>query len=470
MAKAPPKARAKTRAKAREKTGPKTRIETGPKARAKPRASAPRVPPAAGAAPPKPRLGPPKPRLGPRPLPLHLGAATMFWNSSRAAWPLLRNGSLSWRAELGPNAAALQSRLASVDPEAFEAAVARELKRRALALADGILRYRRYPDRRDLADPPALWRRGSARLLDYGAAPEAAAAAAAGPPVLFVPSLVNRAYILDLGVGRSLLRWLAGQGLRPLLLDWGRPDAEERGFTLTDYILRRLEPALDAALAACGRRPVLVGYCMGGNLALAPALRRPDDVAGLALMATPWDFHAGPGCPGRLAQASLSVLEPVMQVLGELPVDALQALFAALDPQLVPRKFVAFAGLAADSPAAAAFVALEDWLNDGVPLAAPVARECLGEWYGANTPKRDLWCIDGRPMRPADLAVPSLHLIPERDRIVPPDSALALATACPGAEIARPHAGHIGMVASAGAPARVWTPLAAWLAARLAAT
>jgi len=436
-------------------------VKASPKTRAKARTKVPDTAPAASV--------PPR-RLGPRPLPLHLGAAATFWTSSRAVLPLLRSGSLPWKAALGADAAILQNLLASVDPEAFETAVARELQRRALALADGILGYRRHPYFRCLADPPTLWQRGAARLLDYGAAPEAAPAAAAGPPVFFVPSLVNRAYILDLTAGRSLLRWLAGHGLRPLLLDWGRPDAEERGFSLTDYILRRLEPALEAALAACGRRPVLVGYCMGGNLALAPALRRPDDFAGLVLMATPWDFHAGPGCPGKLAQASLGVLSPAMQALGELPVDALQALFAALDPQLVPRKFVAFARLAAESPAAEAFVALEDWLNDGVPLAAPIARECLGEWYGENTPKRDLWLIDGQPMRPAELAIPSLHLIPEQDRIVPPDSALALATACPDAEIARPHAGHIGMVASAGAPTRVWTPLAAWLTARLATT
>src|SRR3546814_5935604 len=38
-------------------------------------------------------------------------------------------------------------------------------------------------------------------------------------PVLVVPSLINRAYVLDLTAERSLLRWLAAHGLRPLLLD-----------------------------------------------------------------------------------------------------------------------------------------------------------------------------------------------------------------------------------------------------------
>ena len=47
--------------------------------------------------------------------------------------------------------------------------------------------------------------------------------------------------MLDLLPGGSMLRFLAGEGLRPLLLDWGWPGAVERGFTLTDSIAGRLE-------------------------------------------------------------------------------------------------------------------------------------------------------------------------------------------------------------------------------------
>ena len=45
----------------------------------------------------------------------------------------------------------------------------------------------------------------------------------------------NRAYVLDLVPGRSMLRWLAGQGLRPLLMDWGVPGPGEARFDLDDY-------------------------------------------------------------------------------------------------------------------------------------------------------------------------------------------------------------------------------------------
>ena len=402
-------------------------------------------------------------RLGPRPLPLHLMAAALIWTSSRAALPLLRSGSLPWRPELSEAGTALRESLESHDPEAFQAAVERQLSIRAAALADGILGYRRHPYRRDLAAPPVLWRAGTTRLLDYGAAGAGARSAA---PVLVVPSLINRGYILDLSADRSLLRWLAERGLRPLLVDWGRLSAEERGFTLTDYIAGRLEAALDAVRAETGRRPAVIGYCMGGLLALALALRRQDDISGLALLATPWDFHAGAGAQGALLAAALSGLAPVLEAAGELPVDVIQALFAGLDPQMVPRKFRAFARLDPESPKAAAFVALEDWLNDGVALAAPVARECLGGWYGENTPARGAWRVAGEIVDPGRLALPSLCMIPARDRIVPPASAQALARALPGAETLVPGLGHIGMMASAGAEAQVWRPLARWLAAR----
>ena len=410
------------------------------------------------------------PRLGPRPLPLHLMAAGLTWASSKSGLPLWNSGSLPWKGDLAERAESLRRDLRQSpkgsDLAAFAAAVDAEVARRLKDLAAGIEAYRRHPYRRNLADPPVLWQEGSCRLLDYGAIPEAAVAKGVERrAVLVVPSLINRAYVLDLTAQRSLLRWLARQGLRPLLVDWGRPGAEERGFTLTDYIAGRLERALDAVLAEGGAPPLVLGYCMGGLLALALALRRCDDLAGLGLLATPWDFHAenAPHC--RLAAASLPLVAPLLDLAGEMPVDLLQALFASLDPHLVVRKFLALGRLDPNGAKARDFVALEDWLNDGVPLAAPVARECLGRWYGENATARGQWRIAGAPVDPARLRLPTLCIVPAQDRIVPPASAAALADAVPGAERLSPPVGHIGMVVSAQAENAVWRPLLTWIKA-----
>ncbi len=81
--------------------------------------------------------------------------------------------------------------------------------------------------------------------------------------------------------------------------------------------------------------------------------------------------------------------------------------------------------------------------------------------------RRGTWQVDGRPVRPEDVAVPSLVVLPRRDRIVPPRSAAPLASAIPGACALRPPFGHIGMMASAEAPEAVWQPIAHWLRDRL---
>ena len=342
-------------------------------------------------------------------------------------------------------AAALQGRESQV-PQA----VLLESLRQDRALLAGIAAYRRHPWVRDLDDPPVIWREGESRLLDYGGG---------GPTMLVVPSLVNRAYVLDLMPGRSMLRFLAASGMRPVLLDWGWPAEVERRFTLTDYIAGRLE----RALVSLGKPVVLAGYCMGGLLTVAAAQRRPELVSALALLATPWDFHAGDAARGAALAQLLPMLEPMLAFSNSLPVDLLQVLFAMLEPYGVAAKYRAFAGLDQDGARARQFVALEDWLNDGVPLAAPVARECLTGWYGANTPARGAWLIAGEAVRPKQLTVPAFVAVPARDRIVPPESARPLAAAIPGAVLHEPRAGHIGMVAGSGGEAALWQPFVDWV-------
>ena len=153
----------------------------------------------------------------------------------------------------------------------------------------------------------------------------------------------------------------------------------------------------------------------------------------------------------------------MIEALGILPVDVLQAMFASLDPYRTPHKFQRFSAINPGSPRAAMFVALEDWLNDGVPLAGRVARETLFGWYVENAPAQGAWRIGGRPVLPTEVSAQSLVVIPEQDYIVPPNSAAPLGEALPGAETRVVRAGHIGMVVGARAKTALYDPLSDWL-------
>ena len=244
--------------------------------------------------------------------------------------------------------------------------------------------------------------------------------------------------------------------MRPLLLDWGAPGAVERGFTLTDYVAGRLERALVAAARLAGGPVVLAGYCMGGLLALAAAQRRPELVRGLALLATPWDFWAEDAARARASAGLLPLLEPLLAATGTLPVDALQALFAGARPDSAsPSKYRAFARLDPDSPRARRFVALEDWLNDGVAAGRPGGAGVPGRLVRRQYPGRAApGASPASRWTPRALRLPAFLAIPARDRIVPPATRPGPGRGDARRPVHHAAAGHIGMVAGSGAEAQ----------------
>lgn len=389
---------------------------------------------------------PPEPRQGPRPLLLHLMTEAMILGGCCSVSQALRNGSPYWNDRLPP--------AAKLDQNGFALALEEEARRRYATFLQGITHYRQYRLPRRLAPPPLFWQAGTSRLHQFSEH---------GVPVLLIPSLVNRAVILDLTGSRSLVRYMARRGIRPFLMDWDAPGPEEIHFSLAGYIQRRLIPAAQAIHTESGQPPIILGYCMGGLLALALALCRPDLCAGYIGLATPWDFHAGLD-NGRAALRTVAPhLSTLIHKTGFMATDLIQALFSMLDPGTVGKKFRAFANMQPRSTRANMFVAVEDWLNDGVPLAGPVAQECLIDWYVHNKPARKQWTVGGTCVAPDMLKAPSLLVIPTQDRIVPPDCARALAKALPNPQTQEVNLGHIGMVTGHTAPDTMYRPLVQWI-------
>jgi polyhydroxyalkanoate synthase len=344
-----------------------------------------------------------------------------------AALMLSKCGLLKWKPSLQEEAASLLQRLDALPPPQLAEALGQAASQQLGELTAGITAYRASPVRRALKEPQTIWREGNSRLLDYGGD---------GPLALFVPSLINRAYILDLIEERSLMRWLAGHGVRPLLLDWGTPGETEAHFGLSDYT-ERLMGALTAQ-----QTPVhLVGYCMGGLLALAAA---HFNVKSLTLMATPWDFHAPNKAKAQQAAGLYKLWQPMTRELGYLPVEAIQTLFTMADPLSPQQKFRRFGVDPSDS----IFPVLEDWINDGVPLTAQVADDCFINLYEKNNAHKIA--------APQNITCPTLLVVPTTDRIVPPESARALAAYLTDCRVVNVPLGHVGMVISERAKQAVW--------------
>ncbi len=308
----------------------------------------------------------------------------------------------------------------------------------------GVQRYQNCPWVRPTFDYEVVWQKGSSRLLKYPAG--------TGTPVFIVPSLINPWWVLDLLPENSLIAWLGAQGFQPYVLDWGVADPATRTLDMDGLVQDNLGPALSAIKTPA----VVLGYCLGGTMAVALAQQNPDQVSALALLAAPWCWSCY-SADYRTAMAEMmATSSQCLEDWGAMSAIQLQMLFAALDSQLIVDKFAKFACVDEGSAAERAFVAVEDWSNAGPPLSAPVAYQLFGDWIANGK--------DGWPgVEPARLAMPALVVASIPDRIVPEAVAAPLAGLLPNATLMRVDAGHVGMVVGSRAQTMLWAPLAEWL-------
>ena len=115
-------------------------------------------------------------------------------------------------------------------------------------------------------------------------------------PVLLVPPLAAPAICFDLRRGCSLAEHLLQRGHETYLVDYGPVRFGDRSLGLEHWIEEVLPRAVRAVSDDAGGRPVqLVGWCLGGILALLAQASDPDlPIASTALVASPFDFSRVP--------------------------------------------------------------------------------------------------------------------------------------------------------------------------------
>jgi polyhydroxyalkanoate synthase len=298
---------------------------------------------------------------------------------------------------------------------------ARDPKLAAEALA-GLRAYEQAPRRERPAPKPEIARVRGATLRDHGGE---------GPPAVLVPSLINPPRILDLDAEVSLTGAIARMGRRALLLDWGQAD-ERAELSVAGHVGELLLPLL----RSIGEPVTLIGYCLGGTMAIAASNLVAVDR--LVTLAAPWEFARYPESSHRALQDMWRHSQAAAKSLGALPMEVLQAAFWSLDPQRTVHKFAEFAGLDRKSDDARRFIELEEWANEGEPLPYPAAKELVEDLFGRDLPGSGGWHVGGREVSD-ELAVPALHLTAERDLIAPPQTAAS-------GEVVAIDSGHVGMI------------------------
>ncbi|MBL4802874.1 MAG: alpha/beta fold hydrolase [Emcibacter sp.] len=399
-------------------------------------------------------------RSGPHPLSLHVASSTQNWTAAAAAFPLFQLGGLQIHPDLKQQAEDLRQNIADADLEQLQLRIMTKAQNRLSHMLAGIRAYQHHPYTRQTTPMPLFNKIGTTEVRDYGRDLVDDA-----PVVLAVPSLINPAYILDLAENHSFMRNLSEQGIHPYLLDWTTPQSEELAFGLEDYIIKRLLPVIRELHRHHNKKIHLLGYCMGGNLALAAAqILQPENmIEGLTLIATPWDFHVDQ--PAHLPALTTNFLAKDIfnSGLSSIPANIMQLFFFSLDPTLSDRKFRKFSTQIPTASKARNFVAIEDWVNDGSPLSPQVAIDCLRNWYQENQPHNKCWRIADQIIDPSCLDLSGHIITPKTDRIVPPASAKALQKILPNFTHTVASGGHVTMIAGNSSKTTLWHKIASYL-------
>ncbi len=304
------------------------------------------------------------------------------------------------------------------------------------------------------------------RLLRYRPDPDATARG--DSPILLVPSLINRHYILDLMPQKSFAEYLLGRGHDVYIIDWGTPSAEDRYLTLGDYCHTYLgRAARKVARNSPTGKTHLLGYCLGGTLTTIYAALEPDPVDSMALLAAPIDFHDD-GLLSTWSRTETLDIDAMVDGFGNIPWPLMQFGFHLLRPTMNLSKAVYVLDKAWDDVFLDGFFALETWSNDNVSFPGEAFRKYIGELYRENRLVRDEFAIGGRRVRLGDIECPILNVTFEHDNIVPSKSARALNDHVDDKVVDHEHlyGGHVGAVVSRKASENLWPLVSEWFEER----
>jgi len=156
-------------------------------------------------------------------------------------------------------------------------------------------------------------------------------------PLLIVPPVINKYYVLDLAPGRSLAEYLVSTGVQVFMMSWRNPDARHAAWNLDTYGQAILD-AMDATSRITGSgQTALAGTCSGGIIAAMVAahlarIGQQDRIAALTLLVTVLDqAHAGLAS-AVIDERTVRVAAAASRARGYLDGRSLAEVFAWLRP------------------------------------------------------------------------------------------------------------------------------------------
>ncbi|MEE6167693.1 MULTISPECIES: PHA/PHB synthase family protein [unclassified Mycolicibacterium] len=209
-------------------------------------------------------------------------------------------------------------------------------------------------------------------------------------PLLMVPPVINKFYVMDIAPGRSMVEYFLRQGLQVFAISWRNPTAEHRDWGF-DVYGQAIVDALEAVEKITqSTRTHVQASCSGGILAAMTAAHlaatgQADRLASLTLMVTVLDQRKAGFAAAAIDEAAANIAVGLSARKGYMDGRSLAEVFAWLRPTDLVWRYWVNNYLEGKSPAA--FDVLF-WNADTTRMAAALHRDLvmLGLHNGLATP------------------------------------------------------------------------------------
>jgi polyhydroxyalkanoate synthase len=198
-------------------------------------------------------------------------------------------------------------------------------------------------------------------------------------PLLMVPPVINKFYIMDISPGRSMIEYFLTQGVQVFAISWRNPTAEQRNWGFDTYG-RAILNALDTVeKISRSDRTHLQASCSGGILAAMTAAHlnatgEGNRLAGLMLMVTVLDQRKAGFAAAAIDEEAANIAIALSARKGYLDGRSLAEVFAWLRPTDLVWRYWVNNYVEGKSPAA--FDVLF-WNADTTRMAAALHRDMV---------------------------------------------------------------------------------------------